>query len=270
MRITALHARPWASQVDPVGVDWGAFGEHVLSGVVLAVLAAVLATFVTNRLAAERARESARGERDLATARDLYRVAGDLFAAWKLWDFHSRSPGPKLAPYDDDRRSAIIQLAATAEGQCESLLVRIVQEHDLEPDDIVALWCLRSAFKQLRYKVRKNEKLEWWATDSHGDDGNRHYTAYKNTLAHVGTMIENQAGTKPWYRILFGRNARGRPSQELKRAKMVHVEAITSHAPPRPVAEGEAWVVLAEALTLPWSGSEEDAPTSPNAKAGTQ
>jgi hypothetical protein len=251
-------------------VDWGSFWEHVLSGAVLALVAAVLATFVTNRLTAERARENARRDRDLATARDLYTVAGELFAAWKLWDFHSREPGPDDAPYGDDRRSAIVQLAASAEGQCESLLVRIAQEHDLDPDDIAALWCLRSAFKQLRYQIRENKQLRWWATDSHGDDGNRHYTAYKNVLALVGTIVENQTGAKPWYRVLFERNRQGPPSKAQQRIKMVQVKSITRHDPPEPVAGGEAWVVLAERLTLPWSEAEEVAPTLPSARPEEQ
>jgi hypothetical protein len=245
-------------------VDWNSFWD-VLSGAVLGVVAVVLAVSVTNRLAAERAEESARRERDLSTARDLYRVAGELFAAWKLWDFHSRKPGPGEAPYDDHRRSEMIQLAASAEGQCESLIVRIAQEHDMTTDRVAALWCLRTAFKELRYNIRKNHQLQWWATDKHGDDGYRHYAAYKNVLALVGTMVENPARKQKGLRDLLSRQRQTQPTEGEKKAKMEATKAITNHEAPLPVKptyEGEEWVLVAEHLTLPYSAAEEDAPAS--------
>jgi hypothetical protein len=235
-------------------MDWGAFWEHVLSGVLLAVVAAGLAIFVTNRLTAKRAEESMRRERDLATARDLYRVAGELFAAWKLWDFHIRSPGPQEAPYNNDRRSEMIQLALSAEGQCESLIVRIVQEHDLTPERIEALWCLRTAFKELRIQIRNNEPLTWWATNTHGDDdeGYRRYTAYKRVLAIVGAMVENPTYKSNMLRDLFPRRGQTQPSNEQKNAKIKAIGTITSHETPpsvKPTVKGKEWVLVAEQLT---------------------
>jgi hypothetical protein len=169
-----------------------------------------------------------------------------------------------MAPYDDKRRSEIVQLAASAEGQCESLLVRIAQEHSMTSDDIAALWCLRTAFKQLRYHIRDNKPLMWWATDSHGDEGAREYTAYKNVLALVGAMVENKSSSRPWYRILLTPSHQGPLNEEAKRAKMAHVKSITSHNPPP--GGGDGWRGVAERLTLPWLEADEGLASQPTAR----
>jgi hypothetical protein len=244
------------------------FAEHVLSGAVLALVAVLLAVLVTNRSAAERAETAAQRERDLTTARDLYQVAGQLFAAWKLWDFHSREPGGNKAPYDARRHSEIIQLAASAEGQCESLLVRIAQEHKLDTNRIAALWCLRTAFKELRRSVREGQPLKWWASDFRGDDGHRAYNAYKSVLSLVGAIVEHPAGGRlRWYRYLFPPKSRGQPTEDERRAKLEAIKMITGHTPPLPVKptyRGEEWILVAELLTIPYS-QEEDPPESEHA-----
>ena len=243
--------------------SWDGFWEHVASGVVIAGVAALFALLVTDRFARKRAEAFAHRERDLATARDLYQVAGELFAAWKLWDFHSRTPGPHDAPYDEGRHSEIVQLAGSAEGQCEALIVRIALEHDLAPSQETALWCLREAFKQLRKAVRTKKALAWWASDIRDDEGHREYQAYKGTVTLVGSML-----------TLSTRRRRSFPTflKEMLTSlrRTFHVETpmnpmegraatiarVTSHQPPmahdveRDEGEGvgQEWVLVAEAL----------------------
>jgi hypothetical protein len=52
-------------------------------------------------------------------------------------------------------------------------------EYKLSKDQRAALWCLRFAIKELRYAVRNKQRLKWWRSDIHYDDGFREYSAFK-------------------------------------------------------------------------------------------
>lgn len=213
-------------------MDWSSLWEHVLSGLVVALLAALLATFITSRIVDGRARDKALRDNDQETARHLYRLAGMLFEAWKLWDFHSRSP---KAPYDDEQWSDMIGRAAKAEGECESLVMRIALEHNLEPQRVEALWCLRNSFKQLRYSIREREPLLWWASDIHPDDGYRYYKAYKAVLSEVGLSLSESDPPKQRWRRWFRLPA----SPEEPSGRRQALETITNHATPALVTNEE-------------------------------
>ncbi len=91
--------------------------------------------------------------------------------------------------------------AAFAEGGYESLLVRLALERDLDTDERAALWCLRSAFKELRYAIRDDEQLAWWRSNIHlNSPGFREYQAVKALLARVAQILiqpRNVTSTSP-------------------------------------------------------------------------
>ena len=170
---------------------WQVVVGDIISGVVVAAAVALFAFFVIDRFQQRRAEDDARKERDLAAATSLYQAHGDLFAAWKVWEFHSRGRGDGQ-PLTATRRSEIVELAASAEGGCESLLIRVALEHDLNRDEEAALWCLRMAFKELRYAIRDDRPLDWWRSDTHGaSHGHHEYRAFKTAMAAVAGILTN-------------------------------------------------------------------------------
>ena len=67
---------------------WQTVAASVTSGAVLAVVATLLAIYVTGRNRKKNNLATAKRERDLAAAADLYRVHGQFYAAWKAWNFY--------------------------------------------------------------------------------------------------------------------------------------------------------------------------------------
>ena len=174
---------------------WATVGAEALAGVAVAVAVATLAVLATDRYAARRERMVAARERDLVAAEDFYKVHGQFFAAWKTWEYHSEwGPARKARrPPSEERRSQLVADAAAAEGGYESLIVRIALEHDLERRQEVALWCLRSAFKELRYAIRDERRLTWWRTDNPENattrNGYREYMAFKTLIYEVAQIL---------------------------------------------------------------------------------
>lgn len=227
---------------------WKAVVGDILSGVVVAVVVALFALFVIGRFERRRAEDDARTERDLAAATSLYQAHGDLFAAWKLWEFHSRY-GKHGRPLSDNRRSEIVGLAASAEGRCESLLIRIALEHDLDRHQEAALWCLRMSFKELRYAIRDDRPLNWWRSDTHGpSEGHREYQAFKTAMAAVAGILTRRNNE---VRSKAAAHTRSGPGP----SRTESLERVTGNKPPRPIdrtlssaPSSKEWVLVAEQI----------------------
>lgn len=175
---------------------WQFVAGNVLAGSVVALVVALIALFLTGRYAAQREDAQLRQARDLASAAALYRVHGQFFKAWKAWDYHSRPIVPfgyAPCPPEAQRHSEILADAAAAEGDYESLVVRISLEHDLAVEEQAAMWCLRFALKQLRYAIRVNKPFHRWRGDTHGrqglDGGFREYQAFKTLIPIVASIL---------------------------------------------------------------------------------
>lgn len=181
---------------------WGTAAANVISGLVVLGATARLGYFIAVRYTYKREAAQARQQRNLAAAAELYRVYGDFFAAWKVWNAHLRSAKPpsgaqlaQLGPPDDRRRSELLTAAAQAEGGFEALLIRLALEHNLTDDQRTTLWCLRSASQQLRRAMKAGEPLLWWKSDIHsgdvGHDGYRAYQAFKKlTSLSAGMLLD--------------------------------------------------------------------------------
>jgi hypothetical protein len=238
-------------------------GGDIVTGVAVAATAALFAFFIAEVFTARRTQAESDRERDLAAAAELYRVQGELFAAWKLWEFHSREGQGPLLEKSSPRVSEIAELAAAAEGGYEALFVRMALEHDLGEDQEAVLWCLRSAFKELRRAIRTHKPLEWWRSPYiHGktNTGFRKYQAYR-TLLGLATAILTQP--VPSWRQRTARAIRdswaalGRDKNDgavrtlEKRIQSMERIASTTHPLLERVAPrtlGDKWVVLAEHL----------------------
>jgi hypothetical protein len=194
-----LHSRPARGSwyVEPTSGcglgDQMGLGDTILanavSGLIVAFVVAIIGVVIARWYTERREAAQARRERDLAAAAELYRVYGQFFATLKVWNAHLRtrtSSNPQVTPLvfpDPPRRSELLGAAAAAEGGFEALLIRITLEHDVGRDQRAALWCLRTAYKQLRRAIRYGQPLLWWRSDIHGNgldhDGYRAYQAFK-------------------------------------------------------------------------------------------
>ena len=170
--------------------DWSTFLPQVVSGAIVAMFVATLALLVTDRYASRREEAQARRDRGLAAAADFYRTVGEFFAVWKAWEFHTAARRSwDRVPATPQRREQLLDRAASAEGNYESLVVRIALEHDLDSGDAAALWSLRFAFKQLRRAVRADRELKWRRDRDPKNHGVREYEAFKILVAIVANLL---------------------------------------------------------------------------------
>src|SRR4051812_33615839 len=85
-------------------------------------------------------------ELELSAANELYRLYGEFFAVWKLWNYHklkiSRSQGVEVASereapaaaQNDDIRWDLMKRAALVDAGVEALLVKVTSERVLTED----------------------------------------------------------------------------------------------------------------------------------------
>lgn len=104
-----------------------------------------------------------RREADLAALADFYRLYGDFFATWKLWNAYKRFAQTVASP--EHAQWSLLRRAADTEGGFEALLVKVVAERKLKPPDIELLGCFREGYQTLRETIRKNKALGWRATE---------------------------------------------------------------------------------------------------------
>lgn len=133
-----------------------------------------------------------RRESDLAAVATFYRLYGEFFAAWKLWDSHKRKGVPgKGEPHE--LQWELLEQVERAEGGYEALLVKLASERVLDDTDRVLLGCFREGSQMLREKIRESQALEWWATDKpeeRDSDGFKQYRAYKALAECIALKLE--------------------------------------------------------------------------------
>jgi len=156
-----------------------------------ALLAAGLLWFVGSRLTFVWEDRKRRRESDLAAMETFYRLYGEFFAAWKLWDSHKRKGVPgKGKPHE--LQWELLERVERAEGGYEALLVKLASERVLDDTDRVLLGCFREGSQMLREKIRAGQALEWWATDKpeRDSDGFKQYRAYKALAEYIALTLE--------------------------------------------------------------------------------
>lgn len=231
---------------------------NAVSGLIVALVAALIGIGIAKWFTARQELTRARQQRNLAAAEELYRIYGEFFAAWKVWNAHLRSKEPppsallpKVGLPEEDRRSELLAAAAKAEGGFEALLVRLAMEHDLNPDQRAALWCLRSAFKRLREAMKEGLPLLWWRADKHDGDGYRSYQASKKLMSLVANLLLAEPGDPPGLA----------KSREALRQITGSGDEFTNSEDVKPKLKGhEEWLIVAE--QLPGAGSASEIPTT--------
>jgi hypothetical protein len=135
----------------------------------------------------ERARKQR--ELDLSALGELYRSYGEFYAVWKLWNRYRESKGDRFAKPDIPWE--LLLRATAAEAGIEALLVKIVTERELAPDEIDALGALRQSYHGLRDVIGQGEGLGWHSS------ANREYTAFKGLQTRVAGILTRSSGSRP-------------------------------------------------------------------------
>ena len=174
-----------------------------------------------------------RWELDLATVNDFYKLYGEFFCIWKLWNAHTRHlVMVKTVPAD--LQWQLLERASDAEGRIEAVLVKLAVERKLLPADEHVLGSFREAYQTLRETIRAGKDLGW-----HGSE-HPEYLAFKGLATYVATLLPS---------------ARKRDAAPATRAAVL--QRITTHAYRRP-----EWQRLAQRYGLA-SGGPEDGPQAP-------
>jgi hypothetical protein len=145
------------------------------------VLTAVLAVLVGQRLVTYWGLRQKRREMALSAANEFYRLYGEFFAIWKLWNSAFNSG------VSAELRWELLKRAATAEAGTESVFVKLSTERRLPKPDLESLGKFRQAYQHLRETIETNDPLQWKGS-SHPQ-----YAAFKRLSCQVATLLLNES-----------------------------------------------------------------------------
>ena len=140
-------------------------------------------------------------EADLEARSEFYRVYGEFFSTWKLWNTYSGTSYTVATP--EHAHWELLCRAEDAEAGFESLLVKLASERRLDEQQLRLLACFRQGYQSLRKHIRAGKPLRWWASsESRPEAGYRDYEAFKALAEFVATLLaephpRSSIGTQP-------------------------------------------------------------------------
>lgn len=156
-----------------------------LLDLVIAVVVVGLGWLVGQRLTVYWAIRQKRRELDLQAVNEFYRLYGEFFAIWKLWNYYLDSTSDRsrynFTPPEATRWS-LLHRASAAEGSLESLFVKISSEKPLTSNEIEVLGRFRQAYQKLRESIREREDFGWYSSN------HPEYLSFKR-LAHLAACL---------------------------------------------------------------------------------
>jgi hypothetical protein len=176
-------------------ISLSSVGEKAIVALLAALFSSVLLWVVGKRVAYHWDERKRLREGDLAALATFYKLYGDFFAAWKLWNSHKKQSVGAVS--DREVQWNVLRQVEIAEGGFEALLVKLASERRLESPDQRLLGSFREAYQMLRECVRNDQPLAWWASDkpSHAE-GFRQYRAYKALAEYVALRLESPRKAK--------------------------------------------------------------------------
>jgi hypothetical protein len=125
-----------------------------------------------------------RKESDLAAAQEFYRLYGEFFAIWQLWNYS--------VSHDNGKdRLALLQRASNAEGGIESLLVRLAASRKMSPEDIRGCACFRQGYQSLRQAITANASVDWHSSE------HPEYLAFKRLAMYFALSVVADSSPSP-------------------------------------------------------------------------
>jgi hypothetical protein len=164
-----------------------------LLSLVVSVVTLGLTWFVGQRLSTYWAIKQKRRELELAAVSEFYKLYGEFFAVWKLWNeicIEGSSTKQIKSFEEDSARWELLQRASSAEGVLESLFVKLASEKKLATNDIEILGRFRQAYKNLRKSISVNRKLDWMRSEHPG------YLSFKRLAYLVANIILSDTEVK--------------------------------------------------------------------------
>lgn len=164
--------------------DWIKAGAPIVS-VFLTLIGGWL---IGQRVSDRWERRKRQRELDLAALAGLHTSYGEFYAVWKDWNAHVRAQGAQAPP---TTRWELLARATTAEGSIEALLVKVVTERKLTPEQVDALGALRQSYRGLRFAIAGGRELAWHYS-AHPD-----YTAFKGLQTLIAGLLTDAPRQRP-------------------------------------------------------------------------
>jgi hypothetical protein len=126
-------------------------------------------------------------EINLVARNDFYRLYGEFFAVWKLWN-HYKSKAQEVSPGQEANRWRwdLLNRACAAEAGIEALLLRLVGERKLDNAEVSALGKFRQAYQTLRQKMGDDETLSW------SYSGHPEYLSFKRHACFLVALLDRE------------------------------------------------------------------------------
>lgn len=165
--------------------------SSIVSKVLLAAVApavtALLALLIGNRIAARWGVRQKRREMAMATANEFYKLYGEFFGVWKLWNYALDTRDDQFA----QTNATLLARAAAAEGGMEAILVKLAAERTLTLDEQSHLGRFRQAYQCLRQTIKKGKPLDWPSSE------HAQYLAFKGLACHVAAIVTAEPTEPP-------------------------------------------------------------------------
>jgi hypothetical protein len=133
---------------------------------------------VGHKLSAKWAERQKSRELAILAANEFYRIHGEFFAIWKLWNSLCKS-----GLGDGSNRLQLLERATKAEGSMEALLVKLSIESHLGVHDIRNIGEFRQLFQLLRPAIRTGVSFGWNNSD------HPQYVAFKERACAMASII---------------------------------------------------------------------------------
>lgn len=157
--------------------------QELLRAAVSAIAGVAVAALVGQRVAAYWATRQKRRELAITAANDFYRLYGEFFAIWKLWNFllkQDRTPEQAAA-----QQWELLERAAAAEAGVEAALVRLAVERRLDDRQRATAGRFRQGYQTLREAIRAGTPIGWQSSE------HPEYVAFKRLATETATLISS-------------------------------------------------------------------------------
>ena len=122
-----------------------------------------------------------RREQEIDRLGRFYQLYGSFISTLRLWKILKQCPEGTLP--DTVTRATLLRDATLAEGELESILVRLSSERSLNTADRTILAGFRQSFQVLREFIRDDQLIDWGYSE-HPD-----YLTFKKGACHLAALL---------------------------------------------------------------------------------
>ena len=161
--------------------------KDIIGWFVTPIITIFIAWAFGHRLTAKWGDWQKRREQVRDAANGFYKLYGEFFAIWKLWNY---SLGQKMNDEDlIERQWKLLERAAAAEASMETTMVKLASERILTDAEMAMLGRFRQAYQCLRQSIKRGKRLDW-SYDKHPE-----YLAFKHLATGVSHLVSTEPGT---------------------------------------------------------------------------